>query len=64
MAKLKEKKNRITIAEYAAITMNRRGFPVSVSYIYRLIRQHQAGLRDDLDFNYEMDGQAIYIIKK
>ena len=64
MAKLKEKKNRITIAEYAAKTMNRRGFPVSVSYIYRLIRQHENGERDDLKFTYEMDGQAIYIIQK
>jgi len=63
MAK-KGKKELIPVAEYAATNFNRRGFPISVSYLYRLIRQHKAGLRNDLPFDYEEQGQSIFIVKK
>lgn len=37
--------------------LTRRGKKMSVSYIYRLIRHHQQGVRSDLWFDYIMEGE-------
>ncbi len=64
--KVKEQKTQdiISVAEYAEGKFNRRGFPVSVSYIYRLIREYKAGIRHNLPFEFKEIGQSIFIIKK
>lgn len=47
--------------------LTRRGKKMSASYIYRLIRQHHQGERNDLWFDYAFDGEKdniSIIIKK
>lgn len=43
---------------------NRRGKPVSASYIYRLIRQHNKGERTDCPVKYILEGEKdrIFIV--
>lgn len=43
---------------------NRRGKPVSASYIYRLIRQHHKGEREKCPVKYIMEGDKdrIFIL--
>jgi hypothetical protein len=57
---------KVSVEQYAATNqlINRRGKPVSPSYIYRLIREHSKGLRSDVPFNYIMEGNKdrIYIV--
>ena len=55
--------NLISIREYITTNniTNRRGHLISDSYIYRLIRQHKAGKRTILPFDYIEIGQIIRI---
>jgi hypothetical protein len=55
-------KKLIPVSEFAKTFYNRRGFPVSTSYIYRLIRNHKAGDPKPLPFEYEEIGQIVFII--
>ena len=50
--------NKITVEKYAAsgAILNRRGQPVSASYLYRLIREHIQGKRAELSFKYILTG--------
>ena len=56
--------NKISVEQYAATITNRRGHPVSPSYIYRLIRQHIKGQRISVPFNYQLEGakDRIWIV--
>ena len=54
-------KNLIPVRDYIYIT--RRGHKASVQYIYRLIKQHKAGLRQNIPFNYIEINKAIWIKK-
>ena len=47
---------KISVEQYASTITNRRGHPVSPSYIYRLIRQHIKGQRISVPFNYQLEG--------
>lgn len=62
---------KVSLAEYAEKhnpRKNRRGFPMSESYLYRLIRETEAGIRTSKQeviwFNYVMEGDKnhIYIL--
>lgn len=57
--------NKISVEQYAATIVSRRGHPVSPSYIYRLIRQHIKGQRTSLPFRYELEGNKdrIWILQ-
>ncbi len=58
--------NKISVEQFAAMgkVINRRGQPVSPSYIYRLIRKHNKGELNTIPFNYVMEGakDRIYIL--
>jgi hypothetical protein len=51
--------NRISVEQYVAsgVLISRRVNPVSVSYVYRLIRQYNKGLRDELPFSFVFEGE-------
>jgi len=51
----------IPVRDYAAKRISRRGFPVTVQYIYKLIKQHKEGKA--IDFNYKEIDKAIWIEK-
>lgn len=54
--------NMIPVRDYAAQRLSRRGYPVSVQYIYKLIDLHKAG-KKSLDFSYIDKGkEGIWII--
>lgn len=59
------KHNKISLAEYAAKhnpRKNRRGFPMSESYLYRLIRQDIAGTnKKPLWFEYVLEAPKDHI---
>ena len=55
--------NLMPIRDFAETYLSRRGQPVTVSYIYRLIREHKAGTRL-LDFDYIEEGKQIWIVKE
>ena len=59
----KSKEYYITVREHAKQTLNRRGFPISESYLYRLIREHKAGIRNALPFDFVEVDQNILIVK-
>jgi triphosphoribosyl-dephospho-CoA synthetase len=61
---MKEPK-RISVEQFASTQLNRRGNPMTHSYIYRLIREHMKGInKRELWFNYEFTGKSdrIYIL--
>ena len=62
MNKPEETDKLLPIREYAKTRLSRRGFPVSVQYVYRLIKEHKEGLRD-LDFHYVEIDKTIWIVK-
>lgn len=64
MNKPKETKKLMPVREYALTRMSRRGNPVTVQYIYRLIAEAKRGERE-LDFKYQEIGpkKAIWIEK-
>jgi len=51
----------IPVRDYAATRISRRGFPVSVQYIYKLIALHKKG--KVIDFSYLEVGKGIWIRK-
>lgn len=50
---------RVSVEQYVAsgALLSRRGKPVSVSYVYRLIRQYNKGLRAELPFRFVFSGE-------
>ena len=58
--------NKISVEQFASMgkVINRRGKPVSPSYIYRLIRKHNKGELNTIPFNYVMEGakDRIFIV--
>ena len=63
MNKPKPHNNLIPVRDFAAQYITRRGFQVSVQYIYKLIADHKAGRRDSLPFEYVEKGKGIWIRK-
>jgi len=58
------KGNLIPVRDYAATRINRRGYPVSVQYIYKLISLHK-GTGKRLDFEYvDLVWEGIWIVKE
>lgn len=53
----------ISVQEYASTQKNRRGFTISPSYVWRMIREHKDGKRETLPFEYVEFGQIIRIVK-
>lgn len=51
----------ISVKEYTENKFNRRGFPISESYIYRLIREYKNGKRGGLPFDFIEVKQLIRI---
>jgi len=66
MRKRTNDKRLIGIEEFATTYLNRRGEPVSPSYIWRLIREDKAGLRKNkpLTFKYKEIGKSVWIVKE
>lgn len=62
MNKPKAQNNLIPVRDFAQTYMSRRGFPVSVQYIYKLIAEHKKGKRS-LDFQYKEIDKGIWIVK-
>jgi len=60
------KQNKISVEEFAkkGTIKSRRNKPVTPSYLYRLIRQHHAGERESIPFQYVMEGDKdrIFIV--
>lgn len=56
-------KNKITVEQFATlgILKSRRNKPVTLSYIYRLIREHNSKKRDSIPFEYIMEGDKDHI---
>ena len=50
---------RVSVEQYVAsgALLSRRGKPVSVSYVYRLIRQYSKGQRTSLPFKFVFTGE-------
>jgi len=54
--------NLIPVRDYAKGRLSRRGFPVSVQYVYKLIAQNKKG--KPIDFEYLEVGKGVWIKKK
>lgn len=52
----------IPVRDFAKTYISKRGFPVTVQYIYKLIKEHKKGERI-LPFEYKEIGKAIWIVK-
>lgn len=52
----------IPVREYAKSMLSRRGFPVTVQYIYKLINKHKTEGKD-IPFKYKEIDKAIWIVK-
>jgi hypothetical protein len=63
MNKPKAHNNLIPVREFAQTIYNRRGFPVSVQYIYKLIAANKREGKQ-LSFNYIDKGKEGIWIKK
>lgn len=50
------------VRDYAQTRISRRGFPVSVQYIYKLIRKHKLE-GGDIGFKYKEIDKEIWILK-
>jgi hypothetical protein len=68
MARKKKELTKISLAEFVnkGVIKNRRGKPASHSYLYRLIREHHAGTRETIPFEYIMEGEKdrIFIVSE
>lgn len=57
---------KISVEQFAemGVIKSRRNKPVTLSYLYRLIRQHSKGERPAIPFNYVMEGDKdrIFIL--
>lgn len=54
--------NLIPVRDFAASFISRRGFPVTVQYIYKLISEHKKNKRD-IPFKYKEIDKNIWIEK-
>ncbi len=61
MNKPSKKGNLIPVREYANKRLSRRGYPVTVQYIYKMITLSKQGKRC-LDFEYKEIDKAIWIV--
>ena len=52
----------IPVRDFAASYISRRGFPVSVKYIYKLINLHKTEGKK-LSFEYKEIDKAIWIVR-
>lgn len=52
----------IPVRDFAASYISRRGFPVSVQYIYKLISANKSKGKD-ISFKYKEEGKQIWILK-
>lgn len=57
------KDNLIPVRDYARGRYNRRGLPVTVQYIYKLITLNKSKGKQ-IDFDYLEDGNQIWIVNK
>lgn len=62
MNKPKAKDDLIPVQDYAKTRLSRRGFPVSVQYIYKLISKHKTEGKD-IGFTYKEIDKGIWIVK-
>lgn len=62
MNKPQAKGKLIPVRDFAASRISRRGFPVSVQYIYKLIDEHKK-LGKPIDFKYREVDKGIWIVK-
>lgn len=63
MNKPQANNNLIPVRDYAKTKFSRRGFPVSVQYIYKLISKHKTeGKR--IDFKYKEIDKMIWIVNE
>lgn len=62
MNKPQAKENLIPVRDYAKTRISRRGFPVTPSYIYKMIALSKEG-KMSIDFDYVEDGKSIWIVK-
>ena len=62
MNKPQQTNDLLPVRDYAAGLLSRRGFPVSVQYIYKLIKQHKTQGKA-LNFDYVEIDKAIWIKK-
>lgn len=60
MNKPQANKDLIPVRDFAATYISRRGFPVSVQYIYKLIKEHKETGKQ-LSFSYKEIEKAIWI---
>jgi len=51
----------IPVRDYAKSRLSRRGFPVSVKYVYKMIAEHKKSGKP-LDFEYKEVGKGIWIV--
>lgn len=61
MNKPQAKGSLIPVRDYAKTRLSRRGFPVTVQYIYKLIAANKRG--KPIDFQYKEIDKAIWIVK-
>jgi hypothetical protein len=52
----------IPVRDFAKTFYSRRGYPVTVQYIYKLIKEHKEGIRS-IPFEYKEIDKAIWIVK-
>jgi hypothetical protein len=55
-------KNLIPVVDFAKTYYSRRGFPVTVQYIYKLIKAHKETGKD-IPFKYKEIDKSIWIVK-
>ena len=53
----------IPVSQFVKTYVTSRGFPADVSWIYKLIKKHEAGtLKRQLPFNYKKVEKRIFIV--
>lgn len=62
MNKPQATKDLIPVRDFAKTYYSRRGYPVTVQYIYKLIKDHKE-LGKELPFKYKEIDKAIWIVK-
>lgn len=60
---MSKKESKITVDEFykMGLVKSRRNKPVTLSYLYRLIRKHKKGELDTIPFDYIMEGEKDHI---
>lgn len=62
MNKPQATKNLIPVRDFAETFISRRGYPVTVQYIYKLIKEHKETGKA-IPFKYKEIDKAIWIVK-